>query len=98
MPHWEERAAYGGQKGIVNIGAIRGGYPWRASRTPESTDVFLDLRVPPTMPLQQARSAVQAICLRICSKTFPDYGLGCEIYVSVPGAEITRRPRNGEDD
>lgn len=87
MPHWEERAVYGGLKGIVNIGAIRGGYPWRASRMPENTGVFLDVRVPPTMPLQQARSAVRDLVENL-RKSFPAHGIGWECYVSVPGAEI----------
>jgi len=48
---WEKKAAHGGKKAIVNLGGIRGGHPWRASRTPEKTDLFLDVRVPPTIPI-----------------------------------------------
>jgi acetylornithine deacetylase/succinyl-diaminopimelate desuccinylase-like protein len=87
MPEWEKRAAYGGLKGIVNIGAVRGGHPWRASRTPESTDVFLDVRVPPTIPLQQARAAVRELVENL-RKRYPQHGIDWETYVSVPGAEI----------
>ena len=35
-PKWEERTSYGGKPGIVNIGAINGGFAWRVSRTPAS--------------------------------------------------------------
>jgi acetylornithine deacetylase/succinyl-diaminopimelate desuccinylase-like protein len=87
MPEWEKRAAYRGLKGIANIGAIRGGYPWRASRTPATTEIFMDVRVPPTMALQQARGAVRDLVEELRQR-FPAYGIEWECYVSVPGAEI----------
>ncbi|MFQ5776419.1 MAG: M20 family metallopeptidase [Terriglobia bacterium] len=84
---WQQKAAYGDRKGIVNLGGIRGGHAWRASRTPERTDLFLDVRVPPTMPLSEARLAFQELVLELRSR-YPDYGIESETYVSVPGAEI----------
>ena len=57
-PEWEERTSYGGKGGIVNIGAISGGFAWRVSRTPHRTDLFVDFRVPPTMSMAEARSAL----------------------------------------
>jgi acetylornithine deacetylase len=88
IPNWEEKAAYGNKKGFVNIGAIRGGHPWRASRTPDRTDVFLDVRVPPTMAMSEARHEAKALFSRL-REQYPDYGLEFETYVSVPGAEIS---------
>ncbi len=88
IPKWESAASYSGQKGVVNVGGIRGGHAWRASRTPERTDVYLDIRVPPTMPMQRARHAAKELFVEL-RKRFPDYGLDYEIYVSVPGAEIS---------
>ena len=88
IPKWEELSTYGGQKGIVNVGGIRGGHPWRASRTPEKTYLFLDVRVPPTMPMQKARLEARRMFLEI-EKRFPNYGLEFDTYVSVPGAEIS---------
>jgi acetylornithine deacetylase len=87
IPSFEARATYQGKTGIVNIGCIRGGYPWRASRTPDRTDVFLDLRVPPDMPLATARRAAKQLYLDL-QKKFPSYGLDFETYISVPGAQI----------
>jgi acetylornithine deacetylase/succinyl-diaminopimelate desuccinylase-like protein len=87
-PQWEAAAAYAGHKAIVNVGGIHGGHAWRASRTPERTDVYLDVRVPPTMPMQRARSAAKEWFLEL-QKKFPQYGLEFEMYVSVPGAEIS---------
>ena len=84
---WETKAAYGGKKAIVNLGGIRGGHAWRASRTPEKTDLFLDIRVPPTIPMNEARREIQQLFLEL-EKQHPDFGLEFETYVSVPGARI----------
>jgi acetylornithine deacetylase/succinyl-diaminopimelate desuccinylase-like protein len=84
---WEKKAAHGGKKAIVNLGGIRGGHPWRASRTPERTDLFLDVRVPPAIPMSEARRDIQAVFLDL-EKKHPDWGLEFETYVSVPGASI----------
>ena len=84
---WESKASYGGKKAIVNLGGIRGGHAWRASRTPEKTDLFLDVRVPPTIPMSEARREMQQLFLDL-EKQHPDFGLEFETYVSVPGARI----------
>jgi len=85
---WEKKAAYGGKKAIVNLGAIRGGHAWRASRTPEKTDLFLDIRVPPTIQMNDARREIQHVFLDL-EKKHPDWGLEFETYVSVPGARVS---------
>jgi acetylornithine deacetylase len=84
---WEKKAAYGGKKAIVNLGGIRGGHGWRASRTPEKTDLFLDVRVPPTIAMTEARRDIQQMFFEL-AKQHPDWGLEFETYVSVPGARI----------
>jgi acetylornithine deacetylase/succinyl-diaminopimelate desuccinylase-like protein len=85
---WEKKASYGGKKAIVNLGGIHGGHAWRASRTPEKTDLFLDIRVPPTIPLKEARRNIEQVFLDL-EKQHPDWGLEFETYVSVPGARIS---------
>jgi acetylornithine deacetylase len=87
IANWETKAAHGGKKAIVNLGGIRGGHAWRASRTPEKTDLFLDVRVPPTIPMNEARREVLQLFLEL-EKHYPDFGLEFETYVSVPGARI----------
>ncbi|MGC1688120.1 MAG: M20/M25/M40 family metallo-hydrolase [Candidatus Acidiferrales bacterium] len=87
IPGFESQTTFNGKTGVVNVGCIRGGYPWRASRTPDRTDVFLDLRVPPSMPLADARRSVKALVLEL-QKRFPDHGIDFETFVSVPGAQI----------
>jgi acetylornithine deacetylase len=88
IANWEKNATHGGKKALVNLGGIRGGHPWRASRTPEKTELFLDIRVPPTIPMTEARRNFQQMFCEL-EKKHPDWGLQFETYVSVPGARIS---------
>jgi acetylornithine deacetylase/succinyl-diaminopimelate desuccinylase-like protein len=89
IPTWEddETNAYKGAKAIVNVGAVSGGFGWRVSRTPHHTDLFLDIRVPPTKPMGVARREVLEMVRRL-GERFPEYGIEGEVYVTAPGAEI----------
>jgi acetylornithine deacetylase len=89
IPMWENDPAnaYRGASAIVNVGGIEGGFGWRVSRTPHRTDLFLDVRVPPTKEMAAARAEVLEL-VRGLQARFPDYGVEGEIYVTAPGAEI----------
>jgi acetylornithine deacetylase len=89
IPAWENDPSneYRGAKAIVNVGAIEGGFGWRASRTPHHTDLFLDVRVPPTKPMAVARGEVLEM-VRGLAERFPDFGVEGEVFVTAPGAEI----------
>ena len=89
IPTWEDDPAnsYRGAKAIVNVGALQGGFGWRVSRTPHRTDLFLDVRVPPTKPMSRARGEVLKM-VRALAARFPEYGVEGEVYVTAPGAEI----------
>ena len=89
IPTWEDDPSngYQGAKAIVNVGAIEGGFGWRVSRTPHHTDLFLDVRVPPTKPMGVARREVLDF-VRSLDRRFPDYGIEGEVYVTAPGSEI----------
>jgi acetylornithine deacetylase/succinyl-diaminopimelate desuccinylase-like protein len=89
IPAWEDDPAnaYRGAKAIVNVGAIEGGFGWRVSRTPHHTDLFLDVRVPPTKEMGTARREVLD-WVRSLGGRFPEYGIEGEVYVTAPGAEI----------
>jgi acetylornithine deacetylase len=89
IPSWEDDPAnaYRGAKAIVNVGAVEGGFGWRASRTPHHTDLFLDIRVPPTKPMAVARGEVLDM-VRGLAERFPEYGIEGEVFVTAPGAEI----------
>ena len=63
-----------------------GGFGWRVSRTPHRTDLFLDVRVPPTKAMAEARRQVLEL-VRACGR-FPDWESKREVYVTAPGAEI----------
>jgi acetylornithine deacetylase len=81
LPEWEEEMSYGDVAGVANIGAIQGGFGWRASRTPHETDLFLDLRVPPNVPMADARRRALAWARGL-------EGVEAEVYVTAPGAEV----------
>jgi acetylornithine deacetylase len=89
IPSWEDDPAnaYRDARAIVNVGAIDGGFGWRVSRTPHHTDVFLDVRVPPTKQMSTARGEVLEM-VRGLAERFPGYGIEGEVYVTAPGAEI----------
>jgi acetylornithine deacetylase len=84
IPTWEndEANSYRGAKAIVNVGAIQGGFGWRVSRTPHHTDLFLDVRVPPTKSMASARAEVLDMVRGL------PHDAEAEIYVTAPGAEI----------
>src|SRR5437879_6015204 len=88
IPTWADDPtnAYRGAKAIVNVGAVNGGFGWRVSRTPHHTDLFLDVRVPPTKEMAVARREVLE-WVRSLAERFPDWGVEGEVDVAAPGAE-----------
>ena len=80
LPSWELEMSHDGVRGIANVGAIQGGFGWRVSRTPHRTDLFLDLRVPPGVPMAEARRKALAFARSL--------RVEAEVYVSAPGSEI----------
>jgi acetylornithine deacetylase/succinyl-diaminopimelate desuccinylase-like protein len=81
LPSWEEEMSYDGVRGVANVGSIEGGFGWRASRTPHRTDLYLDLRVPPSVPMADARRKALEFARSLD-------GVEAEVYVTAPGAEI----------
>jgi acetylornithine deacetylase/succinyl-diaminopimelate desuccinylase-like protein len=81
LPRWEEEMSYDGFGGVANVGAIQGGFGWRVSRTPHATDLFVDLRVPPSVPMAEARRKALDFARGLD-------GVEAEVYVTAPGAEI----------
>jgi acetylornithine deacetylase len=81
LPSWEDEMSYDGVRGVANVGSIEGGFGWRASRTPHRTDLYLDLRVPPNVPMQEARQKALDFARSLD-------GVEAEVYVTAPGAEI----------
>ena len=81
LPRWEEEMSYDGVHGVANVGAIQGGFGWRVSRTPHETHLYLDLRVPPSVPMAEARRKALEYARGLD-------GVEAEVYVTAPGAEI----------
>ena len=81
LPAWEEEMSYDGVRGVANVGSIEGGFGWRASRTPHRTDLYLDLRVPPSVPMADARRKALDFARSLD-------GVEAEVYVTAPGAAI----------
>ncbi|MGH3020128.1 MAG: M20 family metallopeptidase [Gaiellaceae bacterium] len=81
LPRWEEEMSHGDVRGVANVGAIRGGFGWRVSRTPHETHLYLDLRVPPSVPMADARRRALEYARGL-------EGVEAEVYVTAPGAEI----------
>jgi len=84
LPRWEDEMSYGDVRGVANVGSIEGGFGWRASRTPHRTDLYLDLRVPPDVPMADARRKALEFARSLD-------GVDAEVYVTAPGAEIEDR-------
>jgi acetylornithine deacetylase len=81
LPRWEDEMSHGDVRGVANVGAIRGGFGWRVSRTPHETHLYLDLRVPPSVSMAEARRKALEYARGLD-------GVEAEIYVTAPGAEI----------
>jgi acetylornithine deacetylase len=81
LPAWEEEMSYDDMRGVANVGAVHGGFGWRASRTPHRTDLYVDLRVPPNVPMADARRKALEFGRSLD-------GVEAEVYVTAPGAEI----------
>ena len=81
LPRLGREMSYGDVRGVANVGAIEGGFGWRASRTPHRTDLYLDLRVPPDVAMADARRKALEFARSLD-------GVDAEVYVTAPGAEI----------
>ena len=87
IPDYQARYQYQSVAPPVNFGAVEGGWPWRASRTPWFCNLFLDVRFPP----RRSPTEVKAEASRACSRALRRY-LGIradlELYVTDGWAEI----------
>ncbi|MBN9624002.1 MAG: M20/M25/M40 family metallo-hydrolase, partial [Actinobacteria bacterium] len=87
IPEWEAEMQHEGVPAMANIGAVQGGMAWRASRTPRQTDLFLDLRVPPRVPMATARRRFLDF-VRELAERHPEHDIDGEVYLTAPGAEV----------
>ncbi len=62
---FESISEYKGYRGIVNLAAIRGGRPWKGSRTPDEVSVYVDVRFPPKWTPLQVQAMLEEFAQRV---------------------------------
>jgi acetylornithine deacetylase len=77
----EENSIVRMRAGVANVGAVQGGFGWRTSRTPQETALFVDLRVPPSVPMAEARRRALEFARGLDA-------VEAEVFVTAPGAEL----------
>lgn len=88
IPDYKKRHTYMSQEPGVNIAAVRGGWPWRATRTPVYCSLYMDIRINPDQHPLDAFREVRAFLAHLQRE---HQGLDSEIemLVSSPGTIIS---------
>ncbi|MFP3208470.1 MAG: M20/M25/M40 family metallo-hydrolase [Nitrososphaeria archaeon] len=84
---YEDKLSYKGYRGIVNIAAIQGGFPWKASRTPGEASIYVDIRFPPSMTWMQVRDDLDAFIADF-NRRHPGYDIYELPYAINPPTEV----------
>jgi acetylornithine deacetylase/succinyl-diaminopimelate desuccinylase-like protein len=87
IPDYQRRHRVEGVAPKVNIAAIEGGWPWRASRTPAACSVFLDVRTPPDLPQLTVLDELRGVMAEV-EKRSPDLRWRVDLYVTGPGTSV----------
>ena len=66
------------------VGAIQGGWPYKPSMVPAACDIYLDLRISPRTPPEQAREEVEQALAGIRAAN-PGLEADCEMILAIPG-------------
>jgi acetylornithine deacetylase/succinyl-diaminopimelate desuccinylase-like protein len=87
MPSYSKRHVYQGIEPPVSIGAIEGGWRWRAVRVPVRCKLCIDVRLPPDVLPIEVYYELRDVIKKAQAK---DAGLevNMEIYSSNPGTDI----------
>ncbi|MGH8211496.1 MAG: M20/M25/M40 family metallo-hydrolase [Steroidobacteraceae bacterium] len=81
------KTEYKGYRGLVNVAAIRGGRPWKASRSPDAVSIYLDVRYPPGWTPLKVKAEIDALVWEL-NKAFPDLKLEHQPYCTNPPTEV----------
>lgn len=84
---FEARTEYKGYRGLVNIAAIQGGRPWKASRSPDAVSIYIDVRYPPGWSPLKVKAAVDEVVWEL-NAHHPELGLEHQPYCTNPPTEI----------
>ena len=84
---FQKRHPYRGEIPAVNIGAVRGGFPWRIARTPPECKLYIDVRtVPGVRPVDVVRD-LEAVMRRVEADQ-PGLSWSVDTYLTVPPYEL----------
>jgi acetylornithine deacetylase/succinyl-diaminopimelate desuccinylase-like protein len=86
IPDYQRRHTVDGLAPKVNIGAIEGGWPWRASRTPARCRLFLDVRTPPELDLRRVREELRDVLDAFAQRE--GFRARVDLYATHPGTSI----------
>lgn len=81
------KTEYKGYRGLVNIASIQGGRPWKASRSPDSVSLHLDIRYPPGWTPLQIKAEVDKVIWELNDEN-PDLKLEQQPFCINPPTEI----------
>jgi acetylornithine deacetylase/succinyl-diaminopimelate desuccinylase-like protein len=84
---FEEKTEYKGYRGLVNIAAIQGGRPWKASRSPDGVSLFIDVRYPPGWTPLKVKAEIDTIVWEL-NERHPELKLEHQPYCTNPPTEV----------
>ncbi len=84
---YEAAHVYRGEHPNVTIAAIRGGAPWRLSRTPHSCSLYLDIRTVPGQTVEAVKRDLRRVLRQFSQRTgVPEPAM--HVYVSDPATAL----------
>lgn len=88
IPGYMARNEFGGTQPKVNIAAIEGGWPWRGARTPDTCNIYMDVRTPPEVLPMDVYREVRGLVKELEQEHACLEGTIVDTYVSAPGTSI----------
>jgi len=82
------RTQYRGYQGVVNIAAVQGGRPWKASRSPDSVSIYVDMRFPPGWTPLRVKAEVDKVIWEL-REEHPNLQLTQQPFSTNPPTEIS---------
>ncbi len=88
IPDYRARHAFMGERPCVNIAAVRGGWPWRAARTPADCRIYLDVRTLHDQTADDVRRELDAVLAGV-RREDPEVQVTLDFYLVNPGTLIS---------
>lgn len=84
---WAVEKIHRGTEPPVTIGGIRAGEPWRASRTPATVSIYLDVRYPPTLTAADVQRELRGVLTSLGSQR-PTLEFSLDCYMVAEPTEV----------